>query len=374
MSKKMLLVAVCLLALTGGLALIKFSHFKKMGAADAGIPPLTVTAAPVKADTWEVTINAVGSLAAYQGITVTTESSGIIREIAFEPGSRVQAGDILIKLDTTVLEAQLAAAAARADLARVNAERTRALFASNTSAKADLDSSEAQLKQTQADVESIQASIDQKIVRAPFAGRLGVRQINLGQFIDRGNAIVSLQALDPIYVNFTVPQQRVGEIALGMVVRMTSDALPGEVIEGRVTAINPEVDSASRNARIQATLANANEKLRPGMFANVAAVLPQKDSVLCIPATAVLYAPYGDSVFVIENKKDEATGKVTQVLRQQFVRLGRTVGDFVAIVDGIKEGQQIVTTGVFKLRNGAAVVIDNKLAPAASLTPKPSDS
>lgn len=374
MSKKILLVAVCLLALVGGLALIKVSHFKKMGDADHSLPPTAVTAASVKADTWEVTINAVGSLAAYQGITVTTESSGIIREIAFEPGSRVQAGDVLVKLDTAVLEAQLAAAASRADLARISAERTRALYASNTSAKADLDAAEAQLKQTQAEVESIKASIDQKIVRAPFAGRLGVRLVNLGQFIDRGNALVSLQALDPIYINFTVPQQRVSELALGMVVRVTSDALPGEVIEGRITAVNPEVDSVSRNVRVQATLANANEKLRPGMFANVAVVLPQKDRVFCIPATAVLYAPYGDSVFVIEDKKDAATGKVSQVLRQQFVRLGRTVGDFVAITDGLKEGQQIVTTGVFKMRNGAAVTVDNKLAPAASLTPKPSDS
>ena len=374
MSKKLIIVLAALIVLIGGLYLIKKQHFGVMGANTAGVPVATVTTTAVTADTWEVTINAVGSLAAYQGITVTTESSGIIREIAFEAGSRVQAGDILIKLDTGVLEAQLAAAESRADLARITAQRTRSLYESNSSAKAELDTAQAQVKQAQAEVDSIKASLAQKIVRAPFAGRLGVRQVNLGQFIDRGNAIVSLQALDPIYVNFTVPQQRVAELSLGMVVRVTSDALPGQVVEGKITAINPEVDSVSRNVRVQATLANADEKLRPGMFASIAAVLPQQDHVLVVPATAVLYAPYGDSVFVIEDQKDEKTGEVAKILRQQFVRLGRTRGDFVAITGGLKSGQQIVTTGVFKLRNGAPATIDNTLAPAASLTPKPIDS
>ena len=233
---------------------------------------------------------------------------------------------------------------------------------------------DAQFKQSSAQADNIRAVIAKKTIRAPFAGRLGIRQVNLGQSLKAGDPIVSLQALDPIFVNFMLPQQRLAQLARGFVVRVTSDALTGQTIEGRITAINPDVDSATRNVRVEATLANADERLHPGMYVNVSVVLPSSDQVLVIPATAVLYAPYGDSVFVVENRQDERTGQAHPVLRQQFVRLGQHRGDFVAVTSGVKAGETVVTTGVFKLRNGIAVVVDNRLAPNAQLAPKPDDT
>lgn len=370
------MVPAGLLALVGGLAFMKVSQFKLMAqSGQAGMQAEVVTSASVQAQKWEPTLRAVGSVAAYQGVTVTTESSGIISKIAFEAGTRVAAGDLLIKLDTTVQEAQLQAAEARAELARVNAERIRELFARNTTAKAELDSAEAQLKQATAEVASIQAVLAQKIVRAPFAGRLGVRHVNLGQFIDRGNPIVSLQSLDQVYVNFTIPQQQLSKVGNGYVVRAQVDAMPNEVFSGKVTAINADVDTNTRTVKVQATFANADAKLRPGMFVNVAVVQPTMEDVLVIPVTSVLYAPYGDSVFVIEKPKDAKAGEAGDlILRQQFVRLGKTQGDFVTITSGLKADEKVVSTGVFKLRNGMKVTIDNKLAPEASMKPNPGNS
>jgi membrane fusion protein, multidrug efflux system len=376
MLKKFLITIVVLIALVGGLAAMKISQFKTMGEAakSAVQPPEAVTSMEVREEKWQPTLTAVGSLAAYQGVTVTTEAAGIVSEIAFEAGSRVQAGDLLVKFDVSVLEAQLQSAQARAELARLNVDRARDLFAHNTTSKAELDSTEAQFKQAEADVNATKAAIDQKIIRAPFAGQLGIRQINRGQFVDRGNPIVSLQALDPIYVNFTLPQQRLEQIAVGMPVQLTCDALPGVVVEGKITAINGEIESSTRNVRVQATLPNHDERLRPGMFANVAVILPNIENLLVIPSAAVLNAPYGDSVFVIEEKKDAATGVISQVVRQQFVRLGRSRGDFVVVISGLKVGQTVVTTGAFKLHNGGVVIVNNQLSPAFSLTPKPEDS
>ena len=376
MLKKFLITIVVLIALVGGLAAMKISQFKTMGEAakSAVQPPEAVTSMEVREEKWQPTLTAVGSLAAYQGVTVTTEAAGIVSEIAFEAGSRVRAGDLLVKFDVSVLEAQLQSAQARAELANLNVDRARDLFAHNTTSKAELDSTEAQFKQAQADVNATKAAIDQKIIRAPFGGQLGIRQINRGQFVDRGNPIVSLQALDPIYANFTLPQQRLEQIATGMPVQLTCDALPGVVVEGKITAINGEIESSTRNVRVQATLPNRDERLRPGMFANVAVILPNIENLLVIPSAAVLNAPYGDSVFVIEEKKDAATGVASKVVRQQFVRLGRSRGDFVVVTSGLKAGQTVVTTGAFKLHNGGVVIVDNKLSPAFSLTPKPEDS
>jgi membrane fusion protein, multidrug efflux system len=362
-------------ALITVLFVLKSTQFKAMAQAGKVTPPAeVVTAAQVKAESWDTTITAVGSLAPYQGVTVTTEASGIVASISFEPGSTVKAGDLLVSLDTSVLEAQLQAAEARLELARLNANRARDLFAGNSSAKVEVDSTDAQFKQAQAEVNSTKALIAQKQVRAPFSGRLGIRQLNVGQYIDRGNPIVSLQSLDPIYVNFSLPQQELGRLAMGMKTTITVDALPGQMFEGKVTAINPEVDMATRNVRVQATFTNADEKLRPGMFVNVAVILPLKENVLVIPVTSVLYAPYGDSVFIIEDKKDEKTGDAIQVLRQQFVRLGKSRGDMIVILSGLTPEQKIASTGVFKLRNGMSVTIDNKLAPETSESPKPTNS
>lgn len=367
---------LALLVIAGPLFLVKMSQFKKMGAAAAAMvmPPTTVTAAPATAQSWSNSLSATGSLVAVQGVTVGAEVAGKVAKIAFEPGAFVKAGDLLVQLDTTTEEAQLRAAEASAALARANLQRARELRESNTNSLAELDAADAQAKQADAQAESIRTMIEKKTIRAPFTGRLGLRLVNLGQILREGDPITTLQTLDPIYVNFSLPQQRVGQIAPGAAVHVTSDAAPGESFQGKVTAISPEVDMVTRNIRIQATISNVNEKLRPGMYANVEVSLPSETQALAIPVTAVLYAPYGDSVFVIEESKNEQSGQVQQVLRQQFVRLGGARGDFVNVIDGLQPGQQVVTSGVFKLRPGMPVVIDNTLAPDAKLAPKPKDA
>lgn len=366
----------CVLLIAGPLFLAKMSQFKSMAAAGAAMvmPPTVVTASPVRQETWGDSLNAPGSLDAVQGVTVAAEMAGKVVKIAFEPGAFVQAGDLLVQLDTTTEEAQLRAAEATAALAKANRDRATELRASSTNSPAELDAAEAQAKQAMAQAESIRTVIAKKTIRAPFAGRLGIRYINLGQFLREGDPLTTLQTLDPIYVNFSMPQQRIGQLSAGNAVRVTSDAAPGVVFSGAINAINPEVDTVTRNVRVQATLANHDEKLRPGMYASVEVLLPTRTDVLVIPVTAVLYAPYGDSVFIVDRKKDEKSGQEQQVLRQQFVRLGAARGDFVSVVDGLKPGEMIVTAGVFKLRPGTSVVIDNKLALDAKLAPKPKNT
>ena len=364
------------LLIAGPLILIKGSQFKAMGAAGAAMvmPPTTVTAAKVTSDSWANTITAPGSLASYQGVTVGAEVPGKVVKIGFEAGDTVKAGDLLVQLDTSTEEAQLRSAEATAALGNANLARAKELRQSSTNSPAELDAADAQAKQAAAQADSIRAVIAKKAIRAPFAGRLGLRLINLGQILKEGEAISTLQTLDPIYVNFSLPQQRLSQLSVGTTVRVRSDAAPGQIFEGRINAISPEVDPATRNVRVQATLGNKEEKLRSGMFANVEVMLPAATQVLAIPVTAVLYAPYGDSVFIVEEKKDEKTGQVQRVLRQQFVRLGAARGDFVSVLEGLKAGESVVTAGVFKLRTGMSVVIDNTLAPNAQLAPKPDNA
>ncbi len=362
--------------LIGAIVFVKGTQFAAMGAAQAAMtmPPDVVTAAAVHEDTWEDSLAATGSLVAVQGVTVSAEVPGKITRISFEPGATVAAGDLLVQLDTSTEEAQLAAADASLALAEVNLKRQRDLRVQNTNAPSDLDAAEAQSKQAAAASAAIRAVIAKKSIRAPFAGRLGLRYVNLGQNLNAGDAISSLQTLDPIYVNFSVPQQNLPLLKAGGSVRLTCDVAPGEKFDGRINAISPEIDQATRSVRVQATLANAAEKLRPGVFASVEIVLPSVQRVLAIPATAVLYSPSGDSVFVIEEKKDAKTGQAAKTLRQQFVQLGGTRGDFVNVTSGLKAGEQIVTSGVFKLRNGGAVTVDNTYAPDAKQSPKPNNS
>lgn len=380
MPKKILLflagLVACALVIAGSLFFIKISQFKAMGAAGAAMvmPPTTVTATPVKPESWGDSISAPGSLEAVQGVTVAAETPGKVVRIAFEPGAAVKAGDLLIQLDTTTEEAQLQAAEATAALARANLNRANELRQSNTNSLAELDAADAQAKQALAQAESIRTVIAKKTIRAPFAGRLGLRLVNLGQILREGDNITTLQTLDPIYVNFSLPQQRLAQLARGTAVRMTSDAAPGQMFAGEINAISPEIDVATRNVRVQATLGNGDEKLRPGMYATVEVVLPTQVPVLVIPVTAVLYAPYGDSVFVVSEQKDEKSGQSRQVLRQQFIRVGDSRGDFVNVVEGLKAGEMVVTSGVFKLRPGTHVVIDNTLAPDAQLDPKPKNT
>jgi len=376
MVKKIFLTLIGLLILVGLLAGTKIQQFQTMFAQGANftLPPETVTTAEVQPDRWQPTLIAIGSVTAVQGVMISAEMSGIVKTVAFESGATVKAGDLLVELDTAIEQAQLRSAAASADLAHANLDRARDLRAKNMVSAADFDAAEAQNKQAIAQIDNIRATIAKKTIRAPFTGRLGIRKINLGQFLDNGAAIVTLQSLDPVYADFTLPQRYLAQLQPGMTVRVSADAFPKQAFTGKITAISPEVDSVTRNVRLQATLANPKDRLQPGMYVEVTAVLPDTEPVLLIPATAVLYAPYGDSIFVIEEKKDEKTGVVGKVLNQKFVRLGPTRGDFVVVTSGVEAGQTLVSTGVFKLRNGMSVVIDNALAPQPQLAPKPANS
>ena len=376
MKKRILLSLLGLLLVIGILAGIKgLQIFKMVGAKGSfAPPPETVTTVLAHPASWEITVPAVGSLEAVQGVTVAAELPGKVANISFTPGAQVQAGSILLQQDTSSEEAQLQAAEAQAALTKSNFARLRLLLETNAVSQAAYDDGEAKYKQAVAQTHEIKATIAKKTIRAPFSGRLGIRLVNLGQILKEGEAIVSLQALNPIFVNFMLPQQELSRVRSGFSVRITSDALPGQTMPGKITALNPQADNATRNVRVQATAANKEERLHPGMFASVAVVLPGKNQVLAIPATAVLPAPYGDSVFVVEEKKNEKTGKPDLAVRQQFVRLGERRGDFVAIASGLEAGATVVSSGVFKLRNGQSVVVDNALNPKFSLNPKPDNS
>ena len=376
MVKRIIITLIGLIVLIGGLAGIKYLQIERMTAHGDNFmpPPEVVTTAAAKNDSWESFLTAVGSLEAVQGVVVTAELKGKVVRIAFEPGTMVETGDLLVQQDTSVESAQLRAAEAEVALAKINFKRSKELVAAKTISQSDYDNADAKFKQAVAQADNIRAVIGKKTIRAPFAGRLGIRQVILGQTLNEGDEIVSLQSLDPIYVNFLLPQQRLAQVYPGLTIRLTTDAFPGQVVSGKITAINPQVDAATRNIRIQATVENSEERLRPGMYVNVSVVLPDRIEVLAIPATSVLYAPYGDSVFVVEKKKNDANEPSGLVLNQKFVRLGKKRGDYISVVSGLKQGETVVSTGVFKLRNGQAVVIDNTLSPEFKQMPKPADA
>ncbi len=376
MKKKLFFAVAGLVVLIGALGGIKGLQFERMSAhgSQNAPPPEVVTAAVARAEAWETRLTSVGSLAAVQGVTVTAELTGKIVQIAFKPGSMVQAGDILVRQDTTSEEAQLRALQATVALTKLNLERLSKLLAERTISQSQHDNADASYKQSVAQADNIRAVIAKKTIRAPFAGRLGIRLVNLGQVLNEGDPIVSLQSLDPIFVNFSLPQQQLHLVKPGLKTLIRTDALPGQVVEGRITAINPQVDAATRNIRIQATVDNTQEKLRPGMFVNVSVMLPERNEVIAIPATSVLHAPYGDSVFIVEDKKAESSDQPVKVVRQVLAQLGETRGDYVAVVSGLNAGDTVVSTGVFKLRNGQTVTVDNTLAPEFKLNPKPAES
>jgi membrane fusion protein (multidrug efflux system) len=373
MLKRLILTILGLAILIGIPTLIKLQQFQAMAEMPMSMPPEIVTADQVKKQQWTKTLSATGSLVAVQGVTVSAELGGKITEIAFESGDRVKAGELLVRLDTDAEEAQLRSAEAAAKLARINLDRNRDLRANKTVSQSDLDTAEANYKQTTAQVENVRATIAKKTIRAPFSGQLGLRQVNLGQIIEQGTPVVTLQTINPIYADFSLPQQHFSRIVVGNEVHVTTDAAEDKTFSGKITAINPEIDETTRSVRIRSTLVNEGELLRPGMFAKIKVVMPKIEEVLAIPATSVLYAPYGDTVFVIDTKKDEASGEEQKILRQQIVRLGQTRGDFVAVTSGLNEGESIVTSGVFKLRPNMAVVVDNTLALDAHLEPQPAN-
>ena len=319
---------------------------------------------------WQDTLTAVGSINAVQGVTVSPEIAGKVSEITFESGAVVAKGDLLVRLDTSSEEAQLRAIEAQVELARLNSERTRQLRTNNTVSQSELDATEATLKQEQGNADTIHATIEKKTIRAPFAGQLGIRLVNLGELLEAGKPIVSLQALLPVFADFSLPQQELARLKTGLAVRVSSDTYPDQHFDGTLTAINPDLDATTRSVRLQATFENAEKQLHPGMFVRVEVIFPEEQTVLAVPATAILSAPYGDSVYVIESNRTNST----LVARQQFVRTGRSRGDFISVETGLKAGERVVSAGVFKLRNGMSVQENNELAPKASEKPSPSDS
>ena len=337
-------------------------------------PPVTVTSAEVREENWAPVLSAIGSVSAVQGATVATELGGVVSEIKFENGGVAKKGDVIMKLDASQEEALLRSAEAEAELARTDLERTQGLASQKVVSKAELDAAESKFRRLTAIVDQMRSNIRKKTLVAPFDGQLGIRQVNVGQMINAGQQIVPLTSLDPVYVDFALPQQHLSQLTQGLEVRVWSDAAPGREFKGKLTAINSMVDPVTRNVSVQATLENPDHALRPGMFAKTEVELPEKRPALVIPGSAVSYAPFGDSVFVIEKKKDEKTGKESEVIRQQFVRVGEARGDFVSITNGLKAGETVVGTGVFKLRNGMAVAINNDLAPKPQVNPTPVDS
>jgi membrane fusion protein (multidrug efflux system) len=371
----MILMLAVALSLIGALGFVKVRQVQEAMAQNAAFtaPPEAVTTIVAKNETWPSTMDIIGTAGAVQGVTVSADLPGIVSRIAFESGASVQEGDILVQLDTKQEQAQLAAVEATRDLAHLNFERLHSLVDEGAITRAEYDRAAAEQKETVAKVEEIRAMIERKTIRAPFTGILGLRQVNLGQYLSPGDPVVPLQSLDPIYVNFGVPQQDSTKVAIGRNVRVTIEDLGGSEFTGSVTAVNSVVDEATRNIQVQATLSNPNNKLRPGMFVQTQVVLGASSSIVTLPASAISYAPYGDSVFVVTELKD-AKGNPYRGVRQQFVKLGPARGDQIAVLSGVKHGEEVVTSGVFKLRNGAAIYIDNKVQPSNKRAPKPEDS
>ena len=376
MIRKVLIAVFVVLVVGGTLAGVKTLQIRTLMAAGKSYasPPESVSSVLAREEKWQSTITAIGSVTAVQGVTVTPELAGIIHEIAFESGAVVAKDALLVRLDTSTEEAQLHALEAQEELARLTLARERSLRSQNMVPQSELETAEATLKQTQGMADATRAIIQKKTIRAPFAGRLGIRLVNLGQYLDTGKPIVSLQSLTPIYADFSLPQQELARLKAGMRVRLTTDAYPARQFDGTLTAINPDLDPQTRSVGLQATFENADQLLRPGMFARVEVLLPEERAVLVVPATSVLSAPYGDSVYVIESKPGKDSGKAELVVRQQFIRTGSARGDFVSVETGLKPGERIVSAGIFKLRNGMSVIENNELSPKNELAPRPSDS
>lgn len=375
MNKRMIQMLAIVIVIIAVLGFIKFQQISAGIAAGKSFqpPPEAVTTVVAASEQWASTLDAVGGIAATQGVMLSADLSGVVDRIAFESGQRVAKGQLLVALDTRQERAQLAAADAQRDLAKLSLDRARTLLAQQAIAQADFDQVAAQFKQADAAAAAVQAAIDRKTIRAPFAGVTGIRQVNLGQYVQSGDPIVPLQSVERAFVDFSVPQQDLAALRVGAVVHVSVDSSSADEVSGKVTAINPVVDSDTRNVQVQATVPNPGGRLRAGMYARVRVVLGRGSAVVALPATAINYAPYGNSVFIVEDIKGP-DGKTYRGVRQQFVQLGRSLGDQVGVLTGVKPGQEVVTSGVFKLRPGAAVVVNNKVTPGNSPAPKPEDS
>jgi membrane fusion protein, multidrug efflux system len=373
MKKRMFLMLIAVAALVGVLGAVKLKQVKAAIAQQASFqpPPEAVTTILAREERWPATLSAIGSVAAVRGVMVAADLPGVIETIAFDSGMAVKEGDVLVRLDTRQERAQLAAAEADRDLAQANLRRARDLHAEQILAQADLDKAESEAKRAEAAVGEIRAAIGRKTILAPFSGILGIRQANLGQYLAAGTPIVPLQALDPIYVNFAVPQQQLARLHRGTEVQVGIENTPAD-IRGRVTAVDAVADEATRTVQVQATIRNEAGRLRPGMFVQAAVALGSASTLVTLPASAIAYAPYGDSVFVVSMLKGP-NGADYRGVQQRFVKLGPARGDQVAVVSGIGPGEEVVTSGVFKLRNGAAVQVNNRVQPSDKPAPRPEE-
>jgi membrane fusion protein (multidrug efflux system) len=375
MTKRLILTLVAMAAIVGGLGLVKFRQVEAAIAQGASfkMPPTAVTTVVTQRETWPSTLNVIGTAAAIQGVTVSADLPGTIDKIHFESGQWVHEGDVLVELDIRQEKAQLANLEAQRDLAGINYGRAQELVKAGVISHSDWDNANAQQKATQAQVGDIKAAIARKTIHAPFTGLLGIRQVSLGQYLAAGQAIVSLQSVDPIYVNFGVPQQQTGEMRPGRAIRVTNGDLPGMAFTGKITALDSIVNEQTRNIQVQATLPNKGNKLRPGMFVQVELQVGKPREVVPLPASAINYAPYGDSVFVVTEMKD-AKGNSYRGVRQQVVKIEGSRGDQVAITSGINPGDEVVSSGVFRLRNGASVLVNNTVKPDNNPNPNPDES
>jgi membrane fusion protein (multidrug efflux system) len=374
MKKKIFIAIVIVIVIFVGLAGIKFLQIHKMIAFSKTFvpPPDTVSSAVAHEEKWQDTLTAVGSIDPQNGVTLAPEVMGTVTEITVADGSLVAKGDLLLRLDTSSEEAQLRSADAQVELAKLNTDRTQKLRADNTVSQSELDTAEATLKQNQANADVIRAAIEKKTIRAPFTGRIGIWQVNVGTTLDARRPLVSLQSLTPVYVDFSMPQQDLSQLKTGLPVQVICDAYPDENFSGTLTAINPDLDAATRSVPLRATFENTNQLLRPGMFVRVEVILPEEKPVLAIPATAILSAPFGDSVFLIEPQAEN--GKTNLVVQQKFIRTGRAHGDFISVESGLNAGERVVSAGIFKLHNGASVQENNEDTPKPSLSPNPPNS
>ncbi|HEX7191922.1 MAG TPA: efflux RND transporter periplasmic adaptor subunit [Thermoanaerobaculia bacterium] len=372
MKKRLAITIVVLLAFIAAVGSFKFFQIKAAMSQSWTPPPEAVTTVVAKQEMWTGTLSAIGSVAAVNGVTVSADLPGIVDQINFESGRNVSKGDVLVRLDTRQERAQLASAQAQLDLTRLSMQRNEGLARSGIVPQANSDQALAEFKSADANVNQIKATIERKTIRAPFSGVLGIRQVNVGQYVAGGAPIVSLEAIRPAYVNFAVPQQELARMTKGSAIEVVSDAL-GKSEFGKISALDSVVDETTRNVRVQATFDNAGGKLRPGMYVEAKLAHGGATQVVMIPASAVVYAPFGDSVYIVTDMKDDK-GKPYQGVRQQFVKLSGSRGDQVGVISGIKAGDEVVTSGAFKLRPGAAVIINNSVQPANSSNPKPENS
>ena len=374
MAKRMFLMLSVAAVFITGLGFVKFRQVKAAVAAHASfqLPPEAVTTIVARQEQWPAGLNAIGSVVAVRGVIVSADLPGIVEKINFESGASVNAGDVLVQLDTREERAQLAAAEAQRDLADANFNRMQQLVQAGVISKMDYDQNSAGQRQAAAKVGEIRATIDRKTIRAPFSGVLGIRQVNLGQYVSGGSPIVPLQSLDPVYVNFSVPQQALGQLRVGQSVHASTSDTAADEFTGRVTAVDSIVDEATRNVQVQATFPNPQHRLRPGMFAQTKLALGGSDPVIALPASAISYAPYGDSVFVVTDL-NAANGQAYRGVRQQFVKVGASRGDQIAVLSGVNPGEEVVTSGTFKLRNGAAVQTNNSVQPSNNPAPRVED-